>query len=90
MHAEYLQCSSEELVELLDVRKEQDGTYTVLAKKEDVFLVADDAKISNNRLHFLFGSIYKDEKAARHDFAAKPTKAIELPKQISIKKQVKR
>ncbi len=88
MHAEYLQYGRE-LVELLNVRKEQDGTYTVLAKKKDVFLVADDAKLCNNRLHFLFGSIYKDETAARHAFAAKPTKAI-LPKQINIKKQVKR
>ena len=51
MHAEYLQYGRE-LVELLNVRKEQDGTYTVLAKKKDVFLVADEAVQQSSSFSF--------------------------------------
>ncbi len=73
LHTELLQDSNGTFFELLNAKPEDDGTFTVIVKQfGGGYIVADDARLEGGRIHFLFGSKYDSEAAARRSFAAAP------------------
>lgn len=71
LHTELMQTSGGGFAELVDVKREKDGTCTgILRDTAGCYTVADDLRIESGRLVFLFGKKYPDMRSARKDFTA--------------------